>query len=81
MSRILTLLVFLVPVFVTAQATFKGSVKDGGNGDPLIGANVIIEGTSQGSQTDIDGNFEKFFMQKCDGRVACKNGFVECGWT
>ena len=58
MSRILTLLVFLVPVFVTAQVTFKGSVKDGGNGDPLIGANVIIEGTSQGSQTDYDGNFE-----------------------
>lgn len=35
----------------------KGTVKDM-SGEPIIGANVIIKGTSVGSVTDIDGNYE-----------------------
>jgi iron complex outermembrane receptor protein len=58
MSRILTLFVLLVPFLASAQVTIKGSVVDAGNGDPLIGANIIIKGTSTGTQTDFDGNFE-----------------------
>ena len=35
----------------------KGRVTDA-NGEPIIGANVLIEGTAgQGAITDIDGNF------------------------
>ncbi|MCB0596999.1 MAG: TonB family protein [Lewinellaceae bacterium] len=30
----------------------------GENGEPLIGANVVLEGTQQGTVTDIDGQFE-----------------------
>ena len=36
------------------NATVSGTVT-GANGDPVIGANVIVEGTTQGASTDISG--------------------------
>ncbi len=41
----------------TAFAGVKGVVYDE-NGEPVIGANVVIEGTTTGTITDFDGNFE-----------------------
>ena len=42
-----------------SQTTGKiaGSVFDAGTGDPLIGANVMLEGTSLGAATALDGSF------------------------
>ncbi|WP_234572981.1 SusC/RagA family TonB-linked outer membrane protein [Rhodohalobacter sp. 614A] len=37
--------------------TITGTVTDGQTGEALPGANVAIQGTTQGSSTDIDGNF------------------------
>jgi len=39
------------------QFTLKGVVQDG-NGESLIGATVLVKGTSTGTATDIDGNFQ-----------------------
>ena len=39
-----------------AQKTVTGSVKDIHN-EPLIGVRIIVEGTSTGALTDMDGNF------------------------
>ncbi len=36
----------------------KGTVKDKLTNEPVIGANILIVGTSSGTATDIDGNFE-----------------------
>lgn len=36
--------------------TVKGTVKDSDN-NPIIGATVVIKGTTQGTTTDIDGNY------------------------
>ncbi|WP_164914150.1 TonB-dependent receptor [Aquimarina sediminis] len=41
---------------VEFQREIKGNVKDS-NGSPLPGANVLVKGTTIGSQTDFDGNF------------------------
>ncbi|NCC10290.1 MAG: TonB-dependent receptor [Bacteroidia bacterium] len=38
------------------QITVKGHVKDA-SGEPIIGANVVVKGTSTGTITDFDGNF------------------------
>ena len=38
-------------------AIIKGTITDATNGDPLPGTNVIIEGTSLGSATDLEGRF------------------------
>lgn len=42
-----------------AQTTGKisGTITDAATGDPLPGATVLIEGTSQGTSTDLDGRY------------------------
>ena len=37
--------------------TIKGEVIDAQNGDPLIGATIMVEGEKSGTVTDFDGNF------------------------
>ena len=37
--------------------TVSGKVADRGTGDPLPGANVMIQGTSIGASTDLDGKY------------------------
>ena len=39
------------------QITVSGVVSDAEVGDPLIGVTVLLDGTSQGTITDIDGNY------------------------
>jgi TonB-linked SusC/RagA family outer membrane protein len=36
----------------------KGVVKDGSTNEPLVGVNVVIEGTTEGTITDINGEFQ-----------------------
>lgn len=57
--KLLTLmfLLCLIPIWVNAQSqVVKGTVKDA-LGEAVIGANVTEVGTSNGTITDIDGNF------------------------
>ena len=46
----------LFPLMASAQTQFGGKVLDP-NGDPLIGASVMVKGTSTGFITDVDGSF------------------------
>lgn len=55
------LLLWLVGILLSVQAfaqgiTVKGVVKDK-SGEPVIGANVIVKNTTNGTITDFDGNF------------------------
>ena len=43
-------------VVAMAQITVSGNVKDN-SGEPIIGANVLVKGTTNGTITDFDGNF------------------------
>ncbi|MEL6986781.1 MAG: SusC/RagA family TonB-linked outer membrane protein [Bacteroidota bacterium] len=54
----LLFIVFLFPTFIIAQKSISGIITDKESGETLIGANVIIEGTSIGTATDIDGSFQ-----------------------
>ncbi len=48
----------LLPIVALAQTgKIKGSVVDKDTGEPIIGANVLIEGTTRGAATDLDGVF------------------------
>ena len=56
------LLLFVILLLCVAfgyaqQITVKGTVKDG-SGQPLMGASVLVKGTSHGTAADFDGNFE-----------------------
>lgn len=60
MKRILLLsfaLITLVSFSVMAQRTVSGKVTDD-TGEALPGVNVLIKGTTTGTQTDLDGNYQ-----------------------
>ncbi len=67
-------LVLMVLAFLTAlpplwaQQILSGTVRDGKNNETLIGANVVIKGTTQGAQTDFDGKFR--FVQVCSSQAS-----------
>lgn len=54
--RIVLLLLFLTVATSMSAQMVKGTVKDS-NGEPVIGATVMEEGTKNGVVTDLDGNF------------------------
>ena len=41
----------------SGQGKLAGTISDAETGEPLIGANLIIMGTSMGAATDIDGKY------------------------
>jgi outer membrane receptor protein involved in Fe transport len=43
---------------LSAQVNLRGTILDGATGDPLIGASVLAKGTTTGTVTDIDGNWD-----------------------
>lgn len=60
-ARLITtsvLMSFCMTGAVFAQrATIKGNIVDE-NGEPIIGANILVKGTTNGTITDIDGNYQ-----------------------
>ena len=54
------------------RATLKGTVTKKGNGKPLKGANVLIQGTYKGASTDKKGNFKLEGIKAGDYTVKVK---------
>lgn len=50
-------LIIIAPKSLIQQMKVSGTVTDAKTGEPIIGANVIIEGTTIGAVTDINGKF------------------------
>lgn len=57
--RIISMLFTLLFISLQAigQGKLAGKVTDDKTGESIIGANVIIKGTANGTSTDVDGNF------------------------
>ena len=62
--RCIRLVLAAITLFVACQVIFaqtvtlEGSVSDRDTGEPLVGANIIIDGTSHGEVTDVRGWFK-----------------------
>ncbi|MGX1929843.1 SusC/RagA family TonB-linked outer membrane protein [Flagellimonas sp. 2504JD4-2] len=57
LNGLLTLLLaFVVQISLAQDKTISGTVTDS-SGLPLPGVNIVVEGTSTGTQTDFDGNY------------------------
>lgn len=52
------LLAFSLTAFAQTDVKVKGVVTSGADGLPLIGVNVVQKGTTNGTVTDLDGNYE-----------------------
>ena len=55
-NSLLTALLLLLTTLTYAQTVVTGTVKDE-TGEPLPGVNILVRGTSQGTVTDISGNY------------------------
>lgn len=56
-TRWMLLLVAVAFSSVAMAQTIKGTVTDAESGEPLIGANILVVGTSTGTVTDFDGTY------------------------
>ena len=61
-KRLLTIAVFaslflLQDIALAQSGRIEGTVIDGDNGEPMVGVNVAIEGTTRGAITNIDGYY------------------------
>ena len=58
--KLLTLLAALGLAFsgtLAGQTVLNGTILDGATGDPLIGASVLVKGTTTGTVTEVDGTW------------------------
>ena len=56
-NKFIAVLLLLVSTVTLAQTGIKGVVSDKLTKETLVGATVLIQGTTTGSTTDLDGNF------------------------
>ena len=54
---LLVVLMLVLGSYAFAQRTITGKITDEATGEPLIGANILVIGTSSGTATDIDGMY------------------------
>ena len=57
---------------VQQAGTIRGKVVDN-NGEPVIGANVMVKGTTNGMMTDMDGNFH---LEVTDKKVTLMVSYI-----
>jgi len=72
---LLTVLLLFAVVCIYAQQTISGTVKDE-TGEPLIGATLLVAGTTVGTVTDIDGNFTLTPPANSEALVVSYTGFT-----
>ncbi|MDR3137803.1 MAG: carboxypeptidase-like regulatory domain-containing protein [Tannerellaceae bacterium] len=51
-------LILSVAVTVAQKTRVTGTVLSGEDGEPVIGASVVVKGTTLGTVTNVDGKFE-----------------------
>jgi TonB-linked SusC/RagA family outer membrane protein len=73
-SLVLSLLFFACSIAV-AQRTVTGTVSDD-SGETLIGASVLVKGTTSGTVTDIDGQFSLNIPANAEMLVVSYTGFA-----
>lgn len=58
-KRLLLILVLILGTnqLLAQSKTISGTVTDAADGSPLPGVNVLVQGTTNGTQTDFDGNY------------------------
>lgn len=73
----LLFILLLMPFIGLAQGTVSGTVLEEVSGQPLPGVNVVVRGTSNGTSTDLDGNFQLRGLQNGNVLVFSYIGFGE----
>ncbi len=57
-KKLLLLLMLIMPSVAFAQTGgVKGKILEAGSNEPMIGVTIVVDGTTKGTITDLDGNF------------------------
>ncbi len=75
MKNILSAALIIISISVNAQITVKGKVTDK-NGSPLVGANIIVKGTYDGTVTDSIGNYYLKVKTENSTLIATYMGYI-----
>lgn len=74
--KLLSLFVLLFTVqFALAQRTVTGKVTDAETKEPLIGANVLVKGSSTGTTTEVDGTFALVVRDDATALIVSYTGY------
>jgi TonB-dependent receptor len=57
LGSLATIIVFFSRTVIASTPSIEGYVKDAKSGEPLPGANIIVQGTGMGAATDINGKY------------------------
>ena len=68
---IFTFSILLCSLFMVAQNTVKGTLLDASSGEGLIGASVMVKGTSMGALTDVNGMFSITDLPNGEHVIVC----------
>lgn len=71
----LLLLFILSSAALNAQIKVTGQVKDAETGEPLPGATIVVQGTTIGTTTDVDGNYNLSVTSKEDKLIFSYVGY------
>ena len=58
MKHFFTILIFFILNIGYSQTILNGSVRDDNTNEEIIGATIVIQGSTTGATTDINGNFK-----------------------
>jgi outer membrane receptor protein involved in Fe transport len=72
--HIVLLMIVLFSSSVFAASKIRGKVKDKQSGEPLIGASIVIEGTTQGASTDVNGDY--IILNVTPGRYTLRASYL-----
>jgi TonB-dependent starch-binding outer membrane protein SusC len=81
LQKKLLFFLLILPLGILAQSTLNGTVLDGANSSPLPGANVIVEGTTNGTTTDFDGKFTILNIKEGDVIIISYIGYMNQKFT
>lgn len=71
-AHLIVFMILVLPIIVLAGTTGKisGTVKDAKTSEPLLGCNIMIEGTSLGASCDFNGEY--FILNVAPGRYTVR---------
>ncbi|NNK75125.1 MAG: TonB-dependent receptor plug domain-containing protein, partial [Maribacter sp.] len=72
----MALAAFLVTAIAFSQGTITGTIVDGDLAGPLPGASIIVQGTTNGTSSDFDGNFTLEVSENSGTLVVSYLGYV-----
>lgn len=75
-SILSVVMVLLVAATTNAQISVKGKITDALNGDALIGANILVKGTTNGTATDAMGRYSLSNVDKNSTLIVTSVGYA-----